>query len=132
MTDEPHVVVSAAPHRDSATARRAAADFLAQHCPWADTDAVLLVVTELVANAVRHTTGWWRLHLTVRERELVVEMDDSSPQPPIPRRPEFAGGGGFGWQMVQRLAGRVEVELLPDGKRVAAIWLRPAASLTAG
>ncbi|MEV6652264.1 ATP-binding protein [Streptomyces sp. NPDC051219] len=132
MTDEPHVVVSSAPHKDSAAARRAAADFLAQHCPWADKDAVLLVVTELVTNALRHTTGWWRLHLTVRDRELVVEMDDSSPRPPVPRRPDFAGGGGFGWQMVQRLAGRVEVKSLPEGKRVAATWLRPVPSLATG
>ncbi|MFI0983177.1 ATP-binding protein [Streptomyces sp. NPDC021093] len=111
---------------DSATARETAAAFLAQHCPWADFDAVLLVVGELVANAVRHTSGWWRLRLRAGQGRLVVELDDSSPDPPVPRKPDFSGGGGFGWHMVQRLAGQVEVRPLPDGKRVRATWLRQA------
>ncbi|MCX5202596.1 ATP-binding protein [Streptomyces sp. NBC_00237] len=111
---------------DSATAREAAAAYLAQHCPWADLDAVLLVVSELVTNAVRHTSGWWRLRLRAGQEQLVVEMDDSSCDPPVPREPDFSGGGGFGWHMVQRLAGHVEVRPLPDGKRVRATWPRPA------
>ncbi|MGW7417500.1 ATP-binding protein [Streptomyces sp. NPDC054863] len=113
-------------HGDSATAREAAAAFLAQHCTWADFDAVLLVVGELVTNAVRHTSGWWRLRLRTGQGQLVVEIDDSSPDPPVPREPDFSGSGGFGWHMVQRLAGHVEVRPLPDGKRVRATWLHPA------
>lgn len=127
MNAEPHVVIEESLHsQDSAGARRAAAEFLLQHCPWADLDAVLLVVSELVTNAVRHTTGWWRLHLTAGQDTLVVEMDDSSPLPPVPREPDFTGGGGFGWHMVLRLAGQVEVCTLPYGKRVQATWMRPA------
>jgi anti-sigma regulatory factor (Ser/Thr protein kinase) len=125
MSNEPHVVVVDSPHRDSAAARGAAADFLQQYCPWADPDAVLLVVSELVTNAIRHTQGWWRLHLTVEHGTLTVEMDDSSPLPPVAREPDFAGGGGFGWHLVLRLAGHVEVRPLPEGKRVQAVWQRP-------
>ncbi|NUK69871.1 ATP-binding protein [Streptomyces lunaelactis] len=125
MNAEPHVVIEESPYRDSAGARRATAEFLLQHCDWADLDAVLLVVSELVTNAVRHTAGWWRLHLTAGQDTLVVEMDDSSPLPPVPREPDFTGGGGFGWHMVVQLAGRVEVCPLPDGKRVQATWIRP-------
>ncbi|NUK01519.1 ATP-binding protein [Streptomyces lunaelactis] len=125
MNAEPHVVIEESPCRDSAGARRATAEFLLQHCDWADLDAVLLVVSELVTNAVRHTAGWWRLHLTAGQDTLVVEMDDSSPLPPVPREPDFTGGGGFGWHMVLQLAGRVEVCPLPDGKRVQATWIRP-------
>ncbi|GHH48314.1 ATP-binding protein [Streptomyces candidus] len=113
-------------NEDSASARETAAAYLTQHCAWADLDAVLLVVSELVTNAVRHTSGWWRLRLRAGHERLVVEMDDSSPQPPVPREPDFAGGGGFGWHMVQRLAGQVEVRPLPEGKRVRATWLRSA------
>ncbi|AVZ71907.1 hypothetical protein SLUN_06600 [Streptomyces lunaelactis] len=125
MNAEPHVVIEESPCRDIAGARRATAEFLLQHCDWADLDAVLLVVSELVTNAVRHTAGWWRLHLTAGQDTLVVEMDDSSPLPPVPREPDFTGGGGFGWHMVLQLAGRVEVCPLPDGKRVQATWIRP-------
>ncbi|WP_255306201.1 ATP-binding protein [Streptomyces sp. Wb2n-11] len=110
----------------SATAREAAADYLTRYCPWADLDAVLLVIGELMANAVRHTSGWWRLTLLVGPEELVIEMDDSSDQLPVAREPDFSGGGGFGWHMVHRLAGRVEVNPLPEGKRIRAVWPRPA------
>ncbi|MGR8011678.1 ATP-binding protein [Streptomyces hypolithicus] len=127
MTEEPPMVVLDSPQQSSATARDTVAEYLAQHCPWADFDAVLLVVSELVANAVRHTSGWWRLRLLVGAEELVVEIDDSSVQPPVAREPDFAGGGGFGWHMVLRLAGRVEIRPLPEGKRVRATWPRPHA-----
>ncbi|WP_405688324.1 ATP-binding protein [Streptomyces sp. NBC_01387] len=113
------------PLADSATAREAATRFLSQNCPWADVDAVLLVISELAANAARHTTGWWRLRLSAEAELLVVEMDDDSPVPPVAREPDFAGGGGFGWHMVQKLAGRVEISPRPSGKTVRAIWSRP-------
>ncbi|WP_330176812.1 ATP-binding protein [Streptomyces sp. NBC_01498] len=131
MSDEPQSVILESPHRDTASARRAAAEFLTRHCPWVDLEAVLLVVSELVTNAVRHTSGWWRLHLTAGAGSLVVEIADSSPRLPEPRDPDFGGGGGFGWHMVQRLASRVEVRALPGGKRVRAIWDRPSRSKAA-
>lgn len=111
---------------NSAGARTATAEFLLQHCPWADPEVVLLVVTELVTNAVRHTAGWWRLRLTAGRDTLVIKIDDSSPLPPVAREPDFGGAGGFGWHMVQRLAGRVEVCRRPYGKTVQAMWTRPA------
>jgi anti-sigma regulatory factor (Ser/Thr protein kinase) len=131
MNAQPQVVIEESPHeesRHSAGARTATAEFLLQHCPWVDPDAVLLVVSELVTNAVRHTAGWWRLRLTVGQDTLLVQMDDSSPEPPVAREPDFAGGGGFGWHMVQRLAGRVEVRQYPCGKSIRATWVRPAPS----
>lgn len=126
MSEKPQIVIVESPHRDSASAREAAADFLARHSPWADLDAVLLVVSELVTNAVRHAPGWWRLHLTAAQESLTVELDDSSSQVPVPRDPDFGGGGGFGWHMVRKLANRVEIRPLPEGKRVQAVWDRPA------
>jgi anti-sigma regulatory factor (Ser/Thr protein kinase) len=125
MSDEPHSVVVDSPHRDSAAARSTAAAFLEQYCPWADPDAVLLVVSELVTNAVRHTPGWWRLRLTAEGETMRVEVDDASPRPPVARSPDFSGGGGFGWHMVLKLAEHVEIRPLPDGKRVRAVWQRP-------
>ncbi|WP_405784353.1 ATP-binding protein [Streptomyces sp. NBC_00859] len=120
------------PLADSATARDVASRFLSQHCPWADVDAVLLVITELVANAARHTAGWWRLRLSTEAEVLVVEMDDASPAHPVAREPDFSGGGGFGWHMVLRLAGQVEVRPRPCGKTVRAVWSRPVAGPAVG
>lgn len=120
------MVVVDAPLADSATARETATSFLTQHCPWADVDAVLLVISELVANAARHTAGWWHLRLRADAQQLVVEMDDSSSAHPVAREPDFGGGGGFGWHMVLRLAGRVEISPRSPGKTVRAIWARPS------
>ncbi|OKJ96789.1 hypothetical protein AMK26_28470 [Streptomyces sp. CB03234] len=113
------------PYADCASARDTAARFVAEHCPWADLDAVQVVVTELTANALRHTDGWWRLRLRAERGELTVELDDSSPALPEARTPDFTGGGGgFGWPMVLSLAGRVEVHRTGTGKTVRASWSR--------
>ncbi|MFI6108809.1 ATP-binding protein [Streptomyces sp. NPDC051310] len=114
------------PPDDSASARSVAAGFLAEHCPWADPAAVQLVVTELTANAQQHTAGWWRLRLRAEDDEFTVELDDSSTRLPEARVPDFGGRGGFGWPMVLRLAGRVEVRRHARGKTVRAVWSRPA------
>ncbi|MEU5428950.1 ATP-binding protein [Streptomyces olivoreticuli] len=120
------MVVIEFPYGDAAGARHATAEFLARHCPWADLDAVVLVVSELVANAIRHTGGWWRLCVRAVQGRLVVEIADASPRPPEPRSPDLTGGGGFGWHMVERLANRLEVvDRQPEGKTVRATWLRP-------
>ncbi|WP_336323225.1 ATP-binding protein [Streptomyces lavendofoliae] len=111
------------PYADCASARDSAARFVSEHCPWADLDAVQLVVTELTANALRHTVGWWRLRLRADPGVLAVELDDSSTTLPEARTPDFTGGGGgFGWPMVLSLASRVEVQPTPSGKTVRAIW----------
>ncbi|MFI1799227.1 ATP-binding protein [Streptomyces sp. NPDC020379] len=121
------MVVIEFPDGDAAGARHATAEFLARNCPWADLDAVVLVVSELVANAIRHTGGWWRLCVRAVQGRLVVEIADASPRPPEPRTPDLAGGGGLGWHMVERLAPRLEVvDRRPEGKTVRATWLRPA------
>ncbi|MFJ8647854.1 ATP-binding protein [Streptomyces sp. NPDC093546] len=116
--------VMESPPGDSTSVRSVTAGFLAEHCPWVDRDAVQLVVTELTANALRHTQGWWRLRLRAEADELCVELDDGSTRAPKVRTPDFTGGGGFGWPMVLSLAGRVEVRRRPYGKTVRAVWAR--------
>ncbi|MEU6394450.1 ATP-binding protein [Streptomyces sp. NPDC046939] len=107
-------------------ARGATARFLAEHCPWADADAVLLVVSELVTNASRHTATPARLRLRVDEGGLAVTVEDGDPRPPVPRTPDLGGGGGFGWHMVERLAERLAVLPAPGGKRIEAAWAAPS------
>ncbi|WP_234018996.1 MULTISPECIES: ATP-binding protein [unclassified Streptomyces] len=108
-------------------ARRTAARFLAEHCPWADKDAVLLVVSELVTNAARHTGALARLRLRLDAAELAVCVEDADPRAPVPRPPDMGGGGGFGWHMVERLAERLAVLEAPGGKSIEAAWAAPVA-----
>ncbi|MFD3872856.1 hypothetical protein [Streptomyces sp. NPDC058623] len=55
---------------------------------------MLLVVAELVANAIRHTAGPCALHLELLDHSIDVCVAD--PQPPQPRTPRTDGTGGLG------------------------------------
>ncbi|MGX8904735.1 ATP-binding protein [Streptomyces netropsis] len=106
-----------------AKARRAAADYVRRLCPWADCDAVTLVISELVGNAVRHTTqGYWRLCLSRDAGLLIADVQDTSCARPAPRRPDLAEGGGMGWHIVAELTSKLTVHPGPDGKTVRAEW----------
>ncbi|MFD9207171.1 ATP-binding protein [Streptomyces sioyaensis] len=85
-------------------------------------EAVILVVSELVTNAVRHAGGTsCTLRLLADAASIVVSVGDASPVPPRPRTPDVTGeGGGFGWSMVCRIATTVEVSAGPHGKTVTA------------
>ena len=73
-------------------------------------DSVVLVVSELVTNALRHGGGTYTLRLTAHPDTIEVAVDDPSPQAPRMRTPDLNGGtGGFGWPMVNRL-GRFQVQ----------------------
>jgi anti-sigma regulatory factor (Ser/Thr protein kinase) len=85
-------------------------------------DDVLLVVSELVTNAVRHTPGPFTLCLIPASDGVRITVRDTSTTPPRPRTPDVDGGaGGFGWPIVQRLAHHVEVRLRPGGKEIHAV-----------
>ncbi|WP_405791846.1 ATP-binding protein [Streptomyces sp. NBC_00029] len=107
---------------NTALARRAARRFLQARCPWADVHDVLLVVSELLGNAVRHTEGAWLLRMSCRQEGLVVEVHDGSRTLPAPRPGDAENGGGFGWGIVQQLASSVTVRPHRSGKSVRAVW----------
>ena len=102
-------------------ARRAVRDVLAS-AP-VDDDAVaevMLLVSELVSNAVRHAAcGSFELRLSVRPERLRLEVhDDGSGFSPVvaPRRD---GTGGYGLFIVQQLADRWGVEC----ENGSSVWL---------
>ncbi|MFJ4468222.1 ATP-binding protein [Streptomyces sp. NPDC089424] len=111
-----------------AEARSLAAQFLGRlRTEWcAEIDdrvegAVLLVVSELVTNADRHSNGPYILELEGTDSALAVSVYDSSAALPrrFPRDPARVGRHGL--EIVHALAAEVTVERVPVGKRVRAL-----------
>lgn len=84
-------------------------------------ETVLLVVSELVTNADRHSDGPYILDLEGTDGSVTVSVYDSSDALPrrFPRDPERIGRHGL--EIVHALASRVAVERVPVGKRVWAV-----------
>ncbi|QMU69316.1 ATP-binding protein [Streptacidiphilus sp. P02-A3a] len=107
-----------------AAARGYTRDFLraAPETPQTVVQDALIVVTELVSNAVRHAPGPSTLELVERAGLLTIAVTDTDTSAPRPRAADLeAGGGGFGWHLLERLSLRVQVQLDPPrGKTVSA------------
>ncbi|MET9668068.1 ATP-binding protein [Streptomyces sp. NPDC006475] len=87
-------------------------------------DTVILVVSELVTNALRHGGGIYTLRLTAHPDVIEVAVDDPSPQAPRMRTPDLNGGtGGFGWAMVNHLALATAVTRRPSGGKTVSVLL---------
>ncbi|MFF4331152.1 ATP-binding protein [Streptomyces sp. NPDC001591] len=78
-------------------------------------DIVLLVVGELVANAIRHTKGPCTLHLALDGDDIAIAVADTSPDRPQPRPPHTDGTGGWGWILINQLTTDVRIEPAPGG-----------------
>ncbi|MDT0388880.1 SpoIIE family protein phosphatase [Streptomyces dubilierae] len=74
-----------------------------------------LVVSELVTNAIRYSTGPIRLRL-IRERALVCEVFDNGATAPHLRHPRTTDEGGRGLLLVSQLTQRWGTRFIPDGK----------------
>ncbi|MDX3088447.1 MULTISPECIES: ATP-binding protein [Streptomyces] len=84
-------------------------------------EAVQLIVSELVTNALRHAPGPALLGLSISDGALRIEVSDSSPVAPAARVPDPARVGQHGLEMVTALARSVSVETAATGKRVVAV-----------
>ncbi|MFE9534430.1 ATP-binding protein [Streptomyces sp. NPDC006691] len=77
---------------------------------------VLLVVSELVTNALRHAGGATALRFAADHSLLHITVRDPSPEPPRERTPDLRGHeGGFGWVLVRNLARSVAVTPCGEG-----------------
>ncbi|MFI5672848.1 ATP-binding protein [Streptomyces sp. NPDC051704] len=89
-------------------------------------ETVIMVVSELVTNALRHGGGTCTMGLAAHPDSVEVAVHDSSPRTPRMRTPDLNGGtGGFGWPMVNRLAHTTTVTPHPaGGKTISALVTR--------
>jgi len=78
-----------------------------------------LLVSELVANVVRHVCEPMQVRLIRQDRTVRVEVDDPSALPPVIRDPDIAEDHGRGLLLVAALAARWGTSQHPDdGKTV--------------
>lgn len=101
-----------------AAARRGARAMLTgwgyHHRDWLDT--AMVVISELVANAVRHGGGCLSLDLHARDGQVTIGVADGSAV--LPRRRDADDDGGRGLAVVEALADRWGVHDHHEGKRV--------------
>ena len=93
-------------------------------------DDLLLVVSEMVTNAVRHALPPVELQISAADDRVVVAVADSSPEPPAPRDADADAEGGRGMALVDLLCEAHGVRAQPPGKTVwaAVRRARPASS----
>jgi anti-sigma regulatory factor (Ser/Thr protein kinase) len=88
-------------------------------------DDLVLLVSEMVTNAVRHGTPPVLLEVASDEDTVIVAVGDGSAQPPLPRAADLDAEGGRGMALLDLLAARHGVRSDPPGKTVWAAVRRP-------
>ena len=86
-------------------------------------ETALLLVSELVTNVVRHARARvlaMALWLEPEEASLLIEVHDADPHEPRPRMPGALDEGGFGFVLIEALAGKWGVRQTETGK---AVWV---------
>ncbi|MFL6090277.1 MAG: ATP-binding protein [Aeromicrobium sp.] len=91
-------------------------------------DLASLLITELVANAIRHVPGGCAVEVTRRGDALRMTVLDSGPGMPDLQRPGLSAFGGRGLHIVAALASAWGVEHLEDGSK--AVWAELASTST--
>ncbi|MFJ9821126.1 ATP-binding protein [Streptomyces sp. NPDC101151] len=84
-------------------------------------EAVLLIVSEMVTNACRHSPGPADLRTSWNDHVLTVEVDDYGEDVPVIVDTDHRGaGGGFGMSLIDALADGWGVKPQDEGKTVYA------------
>ncbi|MFH8803027.1 ATP-binding protein [Streptomyces sp. NPDC017936] len=92
------------------------------------TDAIRLVASELITNAVVHGAGPVTVALYHRSGRLMIDVLDGDPSPPRMSCAQADDGSGRGLALVGLLASRYDWEPTGGGKRVWAEMALPTAA----
>jgi anti-sigma regulatory factor (Ser/Thr protein kinase) len=103
--------------RSVAAARRFLRTVLDGHQATSSDEAVLMV-SELVTNAVRHAHTLLRLVVCFADQTLRVEVHDDDPTLPAAPRPEHDATSGRGLRIIDDLADEWGITPSADGKTV--------------
>ena len=71
-----------------------------------DTDAVLLLVSELATNAIRHASSGFTLAIDVQDETIRVSVEDEGAGQPVITSPPFTQSSGRGLKIVDLLSDR--------------------------
>jgi anti-sigma regulatory factor (Ser/Thr protein kinase) len=100
-------------------ARRFTARVLRSWQETRETDAILLVVSELVTNAMTHTQGEVHLHLTLAGERMRVAVSDCSPRAPVKSATiDWEATGGRGIMLVEAVCAAWGSVPVSGGKQV--------------
>ena len=101
-------------------ARAVVRSFLASVPASIDRESVILIVSELVTNAIRHATDCESVELTIEVRgtDVHVEVADNDPAPPVLHRPGPDEPSGRGLLLVDAMASRWGWNESGEGKQV--------------
>lgn len=89
-------------------------------------DVLVLLVSEVVTNAVAHASPPVHLRLEIEGGVARVEVSDRAREVPVVRRPEPTQGGGRGVGLVDMLSTRWGVIESPDEGAPKTVWFEVA------
>ncbi|WP_051779714.1 ATP-binding protein [Streptomyces sp. NRRL S-241] len=112
-------------------ARHSAAQILTSRpaqCPHGAAEDILLIVSELATNAVRHARPPYALTLSLESGRAGIALSDASPGLPRRRDPgtRVLTTRGRGLQIIHALGAELFVSTSPHGKQVIAVITWPA------
>jgi anti-sigma regulatory factor (Ser/Thr protein kinase) len=119
--DRMHRLDLAATPESAALARGFTAGVLEEAGLRDKVDTAVLLVSEIVTNALRHGIPPAALTITFRDDVLEVAVEDADTTMPVPRQPDPLDESGRGFVLVQALSADWGIRPLPTGKTT---WFR--------
>ncbi|MGO1316902.1 MAG: ATP-binding protein [Cellulomonadaceae bacterium] len=89
-------------------------------------DVLVLLVSEVVTNAIVHARPPVTLHLSLSSGTVRVEVGDFAREVPVVKRPSPSADGGRGVALIDTLASRWGTTLQPESGALKSVWFEIA------